>query len=121
MIGHIRSGVFVLGVTIGLAACGGAPPPEKEMIAAQATIRGAQEIGADKLPGASLHLKLAERQVDKAKVLIADEYNDRALLVLKRAQADADLALSMTREETAVTEARKTNEELTELKRKLKQ
>jgi high-affinity K+ transport system ATPase subunit B len=118
---YIRSGILLLGVSIVLTACGGSPPPEREMIAAQATIRGAQEVGANNLPRSSLYLKLAERQVEKAKALVADGYNDRAALVLKRAQADADLALSTAREESAIAEARKMTEALAELKKQLKQ
>jgi hypothetical protein len=115
-----RSGVFLIGIGVALGGCGGAPPPEREMIAAQATVRGAQEVGANNLPRSSLYLKLAERQVEKAKGLISDGYNERAALVLKRAQADADLALATAREEDATTEARKMSESLAELKKKLK-
>ena len=118
---YMRRGILLLVVTIGLLACGGSPPPERELVAAQATIRGAQEIGANGLPRSSLYLKLAERQVEKAKALIADGYNDRAALVLRRAQADADLALSTAREEAAVADARKVAETLVELKKKLTQ
>lgn len=120
MLEHIGRGVILLGVTIGLAACGGSPPPEREMVAAQATIRGAQEVGANNLPRSSLYLKLAERQVEKAKALVDDGYNDRAALVIRRAQADADLALATAREEAAIADARKTAEALAELKKRLK-
>jgi hypothetical protein len=91
------------------------------MVAAQATIRGAQEVGANNLPRSALYLKLAERQVEKAKALAADGYNDRAALVIRRAQADADLALATAREEAAIGDARKTTDALVEVKKKLSQ
>jgi Domain of unknown function (DUF4398) len=113
--------ILLCALVVGIWGCGGSAPPERELITAEATVRGAQEVGARNLPRSSLYLKLAERQLEKAKTLIADGYNDRAKLVLKRAQADADLALSTAREEAAVTDARKMSEALAELQKKLRQ
>lgn len=103
-----------------IAGCGGAPPPDREMVAAEAAIRGAKEIGAPSIPDASLHLRLAERQVDKAKALIRDGNNNRALMMLMRAQADAELAVALAREQTLQTEAKEAEEMVRELEEKMK-
>jgi hypothetical protein len=90
------SGVF--GAALLLAACGGAAIPAERLTSAKASIRGAQEVGAERNPKASLHLKMARDQVDRAERQIAADENDKAALTLNQAQADADLALALTRE-----------------------
>ena len=81
-----------------LAACGGAAVPNQKLTNAKASIRGAEEVGAEQNPQAALHLKMARDQVAKAERLIADEDNESAALTLNQAQADADLALAKARE-----------------------
>src|SRR4051812_7701277 len=73
-----------------LAGCGSSPPPTERVASAEAAIRGAQEVGASNVPAASLSLKLAQEEVQKAKQLMQDGDNKRAALILMRAQADAD-------------------------------
>jgi hypothetical protein len=85
--------------------CGSFPPPAERLTTAEAAIRGAEEVGATKVPRAALHLKLAEEQTDKAKRLMEDDYNERAELTLKRAQADAELAIAIAKEHEMVTKA----------------
>ena len=98
------------------AGCGGAPPPNERMASSEAAIRGAKEVGADGVPKASLYLKLSEEQVAKAKAMIADGDNERADLVLQRAQSDAELALALARENTAKLEAQKLVDQVTQLR-----
>jgi high-affinity K+ transport system ATPase subunit B len=87
------------------AGCGGAALPADRLAAAEATTRGAAEIGAEQTPQASLHLKMARDQIGQAKALIKDGDNDRAGYVLSRAEVDAELALALTRETVAQAEA----------------
>jgi hypothetical protein len=82
-----------------MAACGGAAVPNQKLANAKASIRGAEEVGAEQNPQAALHLKMARDQVAKAERLIDDDDNESAALTLNQAQADADLALAMAREE----------------------
>lgn len=89
-----------------LAACGGHPAPTERMTTAEAAIRGAQELGAPRLPRAALHLKLAQESSDAARQLMEDGYNDRAELALRRAQADAELAIALTKEAQTAEKAR---------------
>ena len=84
----------------GLVACGGGAPPSERLVNAEAAIRGAIEINANAAPPrAALHLQLAQEQVDKAKRYIADGQNQRAELALRQAQADAELAIALARNE----------------------
>jgi hypothetical protein len=83
---------------VSLVACASYPPPTERMTTTEAAIRGAREVGADQIPRAALHMKLAQEQADKARQLMQDGYNDRADLTLKRAQADAELAIGIARE-----------------------
>jgi hypothetical protein len=81
-----------------LGACASAAPPSERLVNAEAAIRGALEVDAGKVPRAGLHLKLAQEQVDKAKRYMQDDQNERAALALRRAQADAELAIALKRE-----------------------
>ena len=90
-------GIVALGF---VAACGGGAPPSERLVNAEAAIRGAIEINANASPPrAALHLQLAQEQVDKAKRYIADGLNQRAELALRQAQADAELAIALARNE----------------------
>ena len=88
------------------SACASVPPPTEKMTTAEAAIRGASELGAPKVPRAGLHLQLAQEQVDKAKRLMQDGYHAKAGLALQRAQADAELAIAISKENTAIEEAK---------------
>ena len=96
-----------LAFAISVGACGGAPVPTERMVASEAALRGAQEVGAQNVPQAALHLKLAEEQIAKAKQLISDGDNERADYVLIRAKADAELALALAKESNAKADAQR--------------
>ena len=73
-------------------------PSASHIASAEAAIRNAQELGAERIPDASVHLDLAQRQLARARRYI-DEGDDRdARWMLLRADADAHLALALTRE-----------------------
>jgi len=103
-----------------LLSCGGAAPPDRQMVSAEAAIRGAQELGATSVSEASLYLRLAERQVDKAKTLMRDGNHQRAGMMLSRAQIDAELAIALAKENTAKTEAEEAENTIVLLKEKMK-
>jgi hypothetical protein len=92
---------MVIGATLFGLGCGGAAVPTEKLTAAEASMRAAQEVGANSVPQAELHLKLAEEQVQLARKLSADGDNERAGAVLLRAKADADLALALARDAQA--------------------
>jgi hypothetical protein len=90
---------------LGIAGCASTPAPHAKVASSEAAIRAAQETGGGNVPQAALHLKLAEEQLQSAKALIRDNDNKRAEYVLMRAQADAELAIALTRAAAANAKA----------------
>jgi outer membrane protein TolC len=81
-----------------LAGCASHPPPTEHLAASIAEVRGAQTAGAEQLPLAELHVKLAEDQIAQARKMIERGENERADAMTIRAYNDAALALALTRE-----------------------
>jgi hypothetical protein len=85
-----------------LASCATAATSERTESSA-ASIRAAQEVGASNVPQAALHLQLAREQSERAGELIqagGSDDREQAEWLLMRAQADAELALALAREDT---------------------
>ncbi len=80
-----------------LPACAGSQPPTNDLTQAKATIRAAEEVGAEGAPQASVYLKLARDGTSRAERLMADDENETAQLVLQRAEMDAQVALELAR------------------------
>jgi 5'-3' exonuclease len=112
---------FAAALVVAALGCGGAPKPEARIASSQGAIRGAEEAGAQTVPRATLHLKLAEEQRAKALELVKNDDNHRAELMLARAEADAELALALAREASAAAEAEKVDEELEVLSKQVEQ
>lgn len=88
---------LLLGASL-LGACASSRPPTQNMESSAASIRGAEQAGAQDVPNAALYLQLANEESAKAKVLIAagGEDNMRAASnLLMRASADGDLAIAL--------------------------
>lgn len=89
-----------------VAGCGASfPAPTQKLADAEAAHRSARELGADKKTEAQLSLKLAEEGIDAAKAQMKAGENRRAEYILLRAKADAELALSLAREQDAKGDA----------------
>jgi hypothetical protein len=84
-------------VTLFTAGCGGSAVPLDKLTDAKATVRAAQEAGAESTPQAALHLKMANDELASAQKAMDDKDNDRARLLLNQAQSDADLSLALAR------------------------
>lgn len=95
--------------------CSAATLPADRVAAPRESIRAAEELGADKVPRASLHLKLARDQISVADALLRDGDEARASWVLLRAEADAELAVAYAKEDTTRTEAREAQAKIREL------
>lgn len=98
--------VMVVGsvlLSAAIAGCGSSPAINKE--ASTSAIRAAEEVGASKVPSASLYLQLAKEGLEKAKVLAADGDKEEAESMLLRAQADAELAVALSRSDVDKKEA----------------
>ena len=106
----------VIGIVALAAGCASTVPAEK-MEASAATIRSAEEIGAQKVPQAALHLQLAKEQSHHAKMII-DQGGDpaQAAALLDRAQADAELARVLAREDSTRMEAQQAVDRVSTLK-----
>jgi uncharacterized protein DUF4398 len=105
----------------GLCACGGGyPEPRNQLTASEAAIRAAEVAGAQNSPQSALHLKRAREQIDSGKSLIAEGENERAEWVLRRAQADADLAMSLATEEVQRKRAADAKQELEGLRESIR-
>jgi hypothetical protein len=68
-------------------------------------IRAAEEVGAAKVPKASLHLQLAKEELELARGLAANGEKKKASSMLLRAEADSELAVALSREDAEKTEA----------------
>ncbi|HZJ54839.1 MAG TPA: DUF4398 domain-containing protein [Myxococcaceae bacterium] len=99
--------------------CAGAPPvPAQRFTDAEAEIRAAQEIGADKNPQGKLHLQQARDQLESAKKLSKDK-PEVAVRKLDTAQSEAELAKALTREQTTRAEADEANARLLSARKNL--
>lgn len=97
----IAGGLFALG----LSACAHEQLSPAVIAASEAPVRAAQEAGADKVPKAALHMKLAREEMEEGKKLAKDG-DKRAPLLFERAKADAELALAMAQEKTTQDQAK---------------
>jgi hypothetical protein len=96
---------------LGLAGCASASMPAPELQRSEASIRGAEELGALGVPNARLHLEMAKDQDARGKKMAAAG-DARAVLVLARAESDAELAMGIAREAAVHASALKATEDL---------
>jgi hypothetical protein len=71
--------------------------PNEKAESSSAAIRAAEEVGASHDPDAALHLQLAKEQYEYAQRLPNPADKPRADRLMRRAQADAELALALAR------------------------
>ena len=90
--------VFVAAV-LAIAIVAGCANTPLRTEASTSGIRAAEEAGAAQVPQASLHLQLAKEELELAKGLAAKGDKNMAASMLARAEADADLALVLSRED----------------------
>ncbi len=88
-----------------MLACGAGAPPQTQMTAAQSAIRAAEVGGADEIPKGKLHLKYARDQIAEATALMEEKDYEKAELVLRRAEIDAQYALALAQHAEAAAEA----------------
>jgi hypothetical protein len=113
---------MMFGAAVLLASCGGGyPEPRNQLTASESAVRAAEVAGAQNSPQSALHLKRAREQIENARGLIEEGENERAEWVLRRAQSDADLALSLASEETQRKKATEAKEELEQLQETVRQ
>jgi 5'-3' exonuclease len=103
---------LIAGIGLLSVACASSPQPTERLASAQAAVRAAKEVGAKEVPQAQLHTQLAEEQVVQANKLIKDGDNERAEMILRRATADAELAVALAREAESQRQAQAAESEL---------
>ncbi len=113
-----KIGIMVFAVAVVAAAiaagCASAPPLRTE--ASTSGIRAAEEAGAATVPQASLHLQLAREELDLAKSLAAKGDKEKAKSMLVRAEADAELAVALSRGDAEKSEAQAAVERVRQLR-----
>ena len=106
-------------LTLSVVACGGGTLPPARIADTQSAISAATAVGADQNPQAALHLKMASDQLKQAQDLANDGKGDDAKLVLQRADADAEVAMMITREAEAGASVKKTQSDVSALQNRI--
>lgn len=85
----------------------------------QKTISAARALGAESMPTAKLYLSYARDGVTQANKAIEAGNNPAAKLALARAQADANLALTLSKRQKLAVQVRDINQEIRQLEQQL--
>lgn len=101
-----------------LAGCGGAAVPHAQAAESRASLRAAEELGANDVPKGALYLKHARDQIDESERLLKQGDNEKAAMVLRRAEADAELALAHAKAESARQQAAEAQGRIRELEQR---
>ena len=92
-------------VLVGLSGlvlgCSHYPAPTQQVASSMAAVRAAEEAGAQDVPQAALHVKLAQEQLQSAQELMQKEKNKEAERKARRADSDAELAVTLAHEQAA--------------------
>jgi hypothetical protein len=103
----IRIQYLAMAILAAAFAAGCATPPPLKTEASTSGIRAAEEVGAAKVPQASLHLQLAKEELEQANALAKKDERAKAASMLLRAQADAELAVMLSHGDAERLEAEK--------------
>ena len=104
---------FSIGLALSTAACGSSEVPARQMAKSESAIRAASEVGAQDNPQASLHLKMAKDSYAQAQAASKDGKQEAAKGLLEKAEADAELALALTRRDQFAAKAEDAKEKMT--------
>ncbi len=111
-----RIGVLLFAaVTFGALIVIGCASTPLRTEASTSGIRAAEEIGAAEVPQASLHLQLAKEELERAQVLNKNGEEEQAVSMLMRAEADAELAVALSRSNIERVEANNAMERVRQL------
>ncbi len=113
---HLKIGMTVLAIAALSGCASSATIPAEKLAAPQAAAEAAKEMGAAQIPEAKLHLQLANQQIEQAKELLDSGDKERALRLLNRANADAELAVALTKQRAAQRQALEAINQVAELK-----
>jgi hypothetical protein len=111
----MRFGAIALLSVFGVACGSSFPPPNDEWSAAKEDIGRAEAGGAPQVPDAKLHLQLAQEDLAKSKQLI-DNDNRRAASLIALARVEAQLALSLAKQQASLDAAQRAQGDLQKAK-----
>lgn len=113
-----RIGMLVVGATVMVTAftvgCASTPLQTGRSTSG---IRAAEAVGADQVPQAALHLQLAKEELALAKKWAADSKKKKAVSMLTRAEADAELAIALSNENAEKLQAEEAMTRVHQLRR----
>ena len=110
----MKSYLILAGSLAAMVGCAAVPVLKTE--GSTSGIRAAEAIGAAKVPQAALHLQLAKEELGHAKTLAADGRSEQASSFLLRAEADAELAVALSREDAEKSAARAAVDQVRQLR-----
>ena len=108
----MAGGLLIVALTAGCASS----PGELRTDSSTSAIRAAEEVGADQVPAAALHLQLAKEELDRARVLADKGDKDEATSLLLRAEAAAELPILLSRAQSEKAEAELAMERVRQLR-----
>lgn len=101
-----KIGIMVLAIAVVVTAFGaGCANAPLRTEASTSGIRAAEEVGAANVPQASLHLQLAKEELKLAKELAEKGEKEKAVSMVSRAEADAELAVMLSHGDAEKLEA----------------
>lgn len=101
----LTGGLALTALAITTSGCSSQTAPHSALTEAQSAVSAAEAKGAQQVPQASLHLKMAKDSINEAQRLMSDKEYEAAKVVLERAQIDAELAESLAKEKEAKQKA----------------
>jgi len=108
--------VFLVGSLVLVVAAAGCAGVALRTEGSSAAIRAAEEVGAKDVPQAALHLQLAKESLEKATKLSKQGEEAQAKSLLTRAEADAELAVVLSREDSERQAAMEAVEQVRQLR-----
>lgn len=113
----MRHILVLASLVVAAAGCATTSISTQQLAESEGAARAAEEFGANEHPEAQLYLKLAHEQLNEAKALIEKKKDlERVPMLLERAQADAELALELSRSIEAREEADRLAKEVAALR-----
>jgi hypothetical protein len=111
--------MLAAGTLFSVGCVSGPAVAERQIRESYASVRAAEEVGAERVPQASLYIELAREQLAEARSLIERGRTERATRMLERAGSDADLALALARAHAARRNAQIAQQRIVDARRRL--
>lgn len=114
----MRPAIVVGSLLLVAITAGCSSRPELRTETSTSAIRAAEAVGVDDAPRAALHLQLAKESLARAQVMSEKGDQDEARSLLTRAEADAELAILLSREQSVKKDAALAVEQVRQLQQR---